>query len=116
QEINFLHRYDFANDFANELSEYELSELNTVFAQEQTLLNVNESNLQFLNNSFHNENGITTSFSINQTIANTPFIQTNGYDMMHHNIDEIGTNIINDNANYEFFGFYCNDTTSYSYA
>ncbi|CAG8620753.1 23476_t:CDS:1 [Cetraspora pellucida] len=100
QEINF--QYD----------------LNTEFTQGQTLLN--ESDLQFLNNSLYNENGINSSFAINQTIANTPFIQSNSYDMAQplqfHNINEMGSNIINDNANYEILDLYCNDTMSYSYA
>ncbi|CAG8822309.1 1098_t:CDS:1, partial [Gigaspora rosea] len=59
------------------------SELNTVFTQEPTFLNINYQNLQILSN----EDNDTFSFAINHTSANTPFMQCNhNFNMKESNI------------------------------
>ncbi|CAG8585700.1 4082_t:CDS:2, partial [Scutellospora calospora] len=64
-------------------------DLNSVLNQDQTYFNVNEHlNLQFLNNynysfndSYNENDEVTSLFAINQITANTPVIESNNYDM-----------------------------------
>ncbi|RIB30128.1 hypothetical protein C2G38_2136496 [Gigaspora rosea] len=95
------------------------NELNNVFTQEPTFLNVNEQNLQILNNE---DNDVSSYFTINHINANTPFTQSNNYDMMqplqfhHFNMNE--SNINNNNIDeYDFYNNSCyDDIMSYPHA
>ncbi|CAG8621041.1 15705_t:CDS:1, partial [Dentiscutata heterogama] len=107
-----LRQFDFGN---------ELSNLN-IFTQEPTFLNnVNDLNLQILNDSSHNDDNIISSFEINQITENTPFMQSNNYDMMqplqfHTDNFNMNSNIINNNVDYDIYGLCYNDTMPYPHA
>ncbi|CAG8721012.1 15061_t:CDS:1, partial [Dentiscutata erythropus] len=94
----------------------ELSELN-LFTQEPTFLNnVNDLNLQIFNNSSHNDN-VISSFEINQITENTPFMQSNNYDMMQPlQFHTDNFNIINSNVDCDIYGLCYNDTMPYPHA
>ncbi|CAG8779460.1 40430_t:CDS:1 [Gigaspora margarita] len=89
------------------------SELNTVFTQEPTFLNVNDQNLQILSN----EDNEISSFAINHISANTSSFTQSNYDMLQplqfHNFN---MNESNFTSNDIYNSCYDDDIMSYPHA